>query len=79
MGRSTSRRMLTGPKLPDPAEQVDGRRLRARRFSYDARASLKHVWALVGMNRPGMSGDSICWEGWSHARKHVEEVPAGVA
>lgn len=22
MGRSTARRMLTGPKLPDPAEQV---------------------------------------------------------
>jgi hypothetical protein len=36
MGRSTARRMLTGPKLPDPADQVDGRRLRARGFSDDA-------------------------------------------
>jgi hypothetical protein len=49
MGRSTARRMLTGPRLPDPAEQVDGRRLRARRFSDDARALLEHVWALMGM------------------------------
>ena len=49
MGRSTARRMLTGPRLPDPAEQVDGRRLRPRGFSDDARALLEHVWALMGM------------------------------
>ena len=49
MGRSTARRMLTGPMLADPAEQVDGRRLRARGFSDDARALLEHVWALMGM------------------------------
>lgn len=49
MGRSTARRMLTGPRLPEPAEQVDGRRLRARGFSDDARALLEHVWALMGM------------------------------
>lgn len=49
MGRSTARRMLTGPKLADPAEQVDGRALRARGFSDDARALLEHVWALMGM------------------------------
>ncbi|CCK63279.1 Conserved protein of unknown function [Mycobacterium canettii CIPT 140070017] len=49
MGRSTARRMLTGPGLPDPAEQVDGRSLRARGFSDDARALLEHVWALMGM------------------------------
>ncbi|WP_181023472.1 MULTISPECIES: integrase catalytic domain-containing protein [Mycobacteriaceae] len=49
MGRSTARRMLTGPKLPDPAAQVDGRALRARGFSDDARALLEHVWALMGM------------------------------
>jgi hypothetical protein len=34
---------------------------------------------LDGMNRPGMSGDSISWEGWSHVRWFVEEVPAGAA
>lgn len=49
MGRSTARRMLTGPRLPDPATQVDGRTLRARGFSDDARALLEHVWALMGM------------------------------
>jgi Integrase core domain len=49
MGRSTARRMLTGPRLPDPAEQVDGRTLRPRGFSDDARALLEHVWALMGM------------------------------
>ena len=49
MGRSTARRMLTGPRLPDPAGQVDGRALRPRGFSDDARAFLGHVWALMGM------------------------------
>lgn len=49
MGRSTARRMLTGQQLPDPAEQVDGRTLRQRCFSDDARALLEHVWALMGM------------------------------
>ena len=49
MGRSTARRMLTGPRLPDPAEQVDGRTLRLRGFSDDARDLLEHVWALMGM------------------------------
>lgn len=49
MGRSTARRMLTGPRLADPAEQVDGRTLRPRGFSDDARTLLEHVWALMGM------------------------------
>lgn len=49
MGRSTARRALTGPRLPDPASQVDGRGLRPRGFSDDARALLEHVWALMGM------------------------------
>ena len=49
MGRSTARRMLTGPRLPDPAEQIDGRTLRPRGFSDDARALLAHVWALMAM------------------------------
>ncbi|APT09586.1 hypothetical protein BST44_29285 [Mycobacterium scrofulaceum] len=30
-------------------------------------------------NRPGMSGDSISWKGWSHVRWFVEEVPARAA
>jgi hypothetical protein len=31
------------------------------------------------VNRPGVSGDSTSWEGWSHVRWFVEEVPAGAA
>jgi hypothetical protein len=36
---------------------------------------------IVGVNRPGVSGDSDPWEGLEsgHVRKCVEEVPAGVA
>ena len=49
MGRSTARRMLTGPPLPDPADQVDRRRLRPKTYSDDARTLLEHVWALMGM------------------------------
>ena len=49
MGRSTARRMLTGPRLLHPGEQVDGRTLRPRGFSDDARDLLEHVWALMGM------------------------------
>lgn len=49
MGRSTARRMLTGPRRPDPGAQVDGRTLRPRGYSDDARNLLQHVWALAGM------------------------------
>ena len=31
------------------------------------------------LNRPGKSGDSGPWEGWSHVRRYVEEVPARAA
>jgi hypothetical protein len=31
------------------------------------------------VNRPGMSGDSTSWEGWSHGRKSGAEVSGGVA
>lgn len=49
LARSTARRLLTGPRLPDPAKQLDRRRLRPRGFSDEARALLEHVWALMGM------------------------------
>jgi hypothetical protein len=49
MGRSTARRMLTGPKQPDPAEQIDGRTVRPRSYGDDSRALLEHVWVLMGM------------------------------
>lgn len=48
MGRSTARRALTGPVLPDPGEQIDRRSLRAKQYSDDSRALLEHVWALMG-------------------------------
>jgi hypothetical protein len=31
------------------------------------------------LNRPGMSGDFVLWEGWSYVVRIAEEVPAGVA
>ena len=41
------------------------------------------VWVcgsgLEDMNRPGKSGDSVPWEGWSHVREYVEEVPGRAA
>ncbi|MGB3827141.1 MAG: transposase family protein [Ornithinimicrobium sp.] len=49
MGRSTARRMLTGPDLAAPKEQVDRRRLKARTYSDDSRSLLEHVWVLMGM------------------------------
>lgn len=48
MGRSTARRMLSGPRLPNPGQQVDRRRLRPKEYSDNARALLEHVWALMG-------------------------------
>ncbi|MGO1944840.1 MAG: IS30 family transposase [Ancrocorticia sp.] len=48
MGRSTARRMLTGPVLPDPKTQVDRRRLRPKHYSDESRALLEHVWTLMG-------------------------------
>lgn len=48
MGRSTARRLLTGPRLPDPGHQLDARALRSRGYSDEARELLKHVWTLMG-------------------------------
>jgi hypothetical protein len=31
------------------------------------------------LNRPGESGDSEPWKGWSHVREFVEEVPGRAA
>ena len=36
---------------------------------------LKFV-SFIQVNRPGMSGDSTSWEGWSHGRWFNEEVSA---
>lgn len=59
-------RLATDPSLTNvPAISTIWRILKRRGF--------------ITLNRPGMSGDSTSWEGWSHAWKHVEEVPAGAA
>lgn len=31
------------------------------------------------MNRPGVSGGSVPWEGWSHVREYIEEVSGRAA
>ena len=49
MGRSTVRKHLTGPKLPDPKEQLDNRKLRPRTYSDTTRELLTHVWPVIGL------------------------------
>ena len=49
VARSTARRLLSGPRLPDPAEQVDRRQLRPRAYGDSARELLAHVWKLMAM------------------------------
>ena len=46
---STARRLLSGPRLPDPAEQVDRRQPRPRAYGDPARELLAHVWKLMGL------------------------------
>ncbi|APE13982.1 transposase [Mycolicibacterium pallens] len=43
------------------------------------RDDLDELKRLRSVNRPGMSGDSICWEGWGHVRWFVEAVSAGAS
>lgn len=49
LARSSARRLLTGPRLPAPNEQVDKRSLRLRSYSDAARELLVHVWKLMGL------------------------------
>lgn len=49
VARSTARRLVSGPRLPDPGEQIDQRQLRARTYSDAARELLVHVWKLMGL------------------------------
>ncbi len=48
IGRSSVRRALTGPVLPDQAEQIDRRKLRPKQYGDDSRVLLEHAWALMG-------------------------------
>ena len=43
-------------------------------FAWCAERSTQ-VFAMTRLNRPGESGDSVPWEGWSHVWSYVEEVP----
>jgi len=55
---------------------------RHRANNSTTRGFLTHVtnWTCIGhLNRHGMSGGSTSWQGWSHVRWFVEEVPAGAA
>jgi hypothetical protein len=49
VARSTARRLLSGPRLPNPAEQVDRRQLRPCAYGDSARELLAHVWKLMGL------------------------------
>jgi hypothetical protein len=60
--------MLIMPK-PYPKEYRDDVVAVARKGEAPLRTIAK-------VNRPGLSGDSDRWEGWSHVRDDVEEVPA---
>ena len=63
--------------LRGTAQQIDSMR-RSEEFKRLVNRVALRVDQLE-VNRPGMSGDSICWEGWSYVSEFVEEVSAGAA
>ena len=60
--RSSARRLLVGPALPRPSEQVDRRSLKPRGFSDDARELLEHAWMLMDM--PCGKYFVVMWPQW---------------
>ena len=62
LARSSARRLLTGPALPRPSEQVDRRSLKPRGFSDDARELLEHAWKL--MDLPCGKYFVVMWPQW---------------
>ena len=59
--------------LPDARAIAD--ELTARRISLSLGGSVYDPTDAVGkLNRPGVSGDSKPWEGWSHVREHTQAV-----
>jgi hypothetical protein len=62
LARVSARRLLTGPGLPAPSEQIDGRTVRKRRYSDDARRLLIHVWSLMG--RPNSKYFAVMRHEW---------------
>lgn len=69
------------PKESSPADrgrdivaQLERRDVDGHQFLETWFVDCKHY--TRGVNRPGESGDSDPWEGWSHVREHVAEVSA---
>lgn len=80
---TSSPRMMTWAQRPTDdvswmrTHQADVRWMRNNADACDW--GLPRSRARYWMNRPGKSGDSIRWEGWSHVREYVEEVPGRAA
>lgn len=55
----------------DPA----GRSCANSRNGFRSKTVLTDTVGEIELNRRGVSGDSDCWEGWSHVREHHEAVP----
>lgn len=49
LARVSVRRLLAGPRLPAPREQIGGRTVRKRHCTDDACRLLTHVWSLMGL------------------------------
>jgi hypothetical protein len=56
-GRSTARWMLTGPALPDPAEQVDKRKQRQPQLPHDRQPAPEH--GILGSVDPSTPNNEI--------------------
>ena len=56
LARSSARRLLRGPKLPDPCVQADKRALRARTYNDASRELLTHLWLLMAPFTAGRGG-----------------------
>jgi len=63
----------------DPGPTITALHARILRQERLDTAESAKTTAASALNRPGMSGDSTSWEGWSHVRWFVEEVSAGAA
>lgn len=67
-----ARRPPTEAQKAERAEQLE--HLHAQVADKVADPTSSEQWQ-AWLNRPGMSGDSELWEGWSHARQHEQALP----
>jgi hypothetical protein len=64
------------------AAKASKRRLRQRGYTASAAVPRRRAGRRGDestLNRPGVSGDSVPWEGWSHVRENLYEVPGRAA